>query len=321
MGVYHLMGLGRSPGTVTGPLSYLAHRYQRWDAADQQFFGRSGEVTQRQRGDKVGDVQACVLFTTSEVLDGEISSLDYIENPPGRITNGPKRDGGAMKVVLKQLLRKEWSIIGGGRDSGDLFWCQVNRRDIRSAYERIAQVVAALAGVGGQGHEMWINLTGGNNVTNFALQLAATLSGEVARFYYVQAENKVAESCVRFTAENGYWVELPVMPLALGRLSEAILEMLQDEVMSLTELHGRLYSQLYDLSGGIETEEALRDYLEPLWKQGIIAEAGNGYTTGPQWELIRPYQDILLQAGQADVTIEQLSQRVDWLEREIVAFE
>jgi len=168
---------------------------------------------------------------------------------------------------------------------------------------------------------MWINLTGGNNVTNFALQLVATLSGEVARFYYVQAENRAAESCVRFTAENGYWVELPVMPLALGRLSKAILEMLQDEVMSLTELHGRLYSQLYDLSGGIETEEALRDYLEPLWKQGIIAEAGNGYTTGPQWELIRPYQDILLQAGQADVTIEQLSQRAGWLERETVAFD
>ena len=321
MGVYHLMGLGCSPGTVTGPLSYLAHRYQRWNAADQQFFGRSGEVTQRQRGDKVGDVQACVLFTTSEVLDGELPSYNYIENPPGRITKGPERDGGEMKVVLKQLLRKEWSIIGGGRDSGDLFWCQVNRRDIRSAYERIAQVVAALAGVGGQGHEMWINLTGGNNVTNFALQLVATLSGEVARFYYVQAENRAAESCVRFTAENGYWVELPVMPLALGRLSKAILEMLQDEVMSLTELHGRLYSQLYDLSGGIETEEALRDYLEPLWKQGIIAEAGNGYTTGPQWELIRPYQDILLQAGQADVTIEQLSQRAGWLERETVAFD
>ena len=30
MGVYHLMGFGRSPGTVTGPVTYLAHRYQRW---------------------------------------------------------------------------------------------------------------------------------------------------------------------------------------------------------------------------------------------------------------------------------------------------
>lgn len=31
MGTYHLMGLGRSPGAVIGPLTYLAHRYQRWN--------------------------------------------------------------------------------------------------------------------------------------------------------------------------------------------------------------------------------------------------------------------------------------------------
>jgi len=30
MGVYHLMGLGRSPGTVIGALTYLAHSYNWW---------------------------------------------------------------------------------------------------------------------------------------------------------------------------------------------------------------------------------------------------------------------------------------------------
>jgi hypothetical protein len=53
----------------------------------------------------------------------------------------------------------------------------------------VVRVVSALAGVGGQGKEMWVNLTGGNNMINFALELAATLSGDVARLYYVQAEN------------------------------------------------------------------------------------------------------------------------------------
>lgn len=46
MGVYHLMGLGRSLGTVIGPLTYLAHRYQRWNDDDKHFFSRSGEVVQ-----------------------------------------------------------------------------------------------------------------------------------------------------------------------------------------------------------------------------------------------------------------------------------
>lgn len=62
MGVYHLMGLGRSPGVVTGPLTYLAHRYTRWNDDDQRFFDRSGEACQRQAGEKVGDVQAIVLL-------------------------------------------------------------------------------------------------------------------------------------------------------------------------------------------------------------------------------------------------------------------
>ena len=34
MGVYHLMGLGLSVGTVTGPFSYLGFRYERWNATD-----------------------------------------------------------------------------------------------------------------------------------------------------------------------------------------------------------------------------------------------------------------------------------------------
>ena len=198
MGVYHLMGLGRSPGAITGPISYLAHRYQRWNEEDRAFFARSGEVRQREAGEKVGDVQALVLFTTREVLNGEVLAYEFVENPPGRIATGPKQPRQPMKEVLRQLLRREWPAISGGRPFGTIFWCEVDRRDIRTTYERVIRVVAALSGVGGQGHEMWGNLTGGNNVINFALELAATLSGAVARLYYVQAANPDAEKCVRF---------------------------------------------------------------------------------------------------------------------------
>ncbi len=85
MGVYHLMGLGLSPGAVTGPLTYLAHRYQRWNEDDQRFFARSGEAKQRKAGEKVGDIQAIVLFTTHEVIRGESDGLPYkyADNKPG----------------------------------------------------------------------------------------------------------------------------------------------------------------------------------------------------------------------------------------------
>jgi len=317
MGVYHLMGLGRSVGTVIGLLTYLAHRYNRWNDEDQRFFARSGEVRQRQAGQKVGDVQALVLFTTPEVLSGQVLAFDYVDNPPGKITTGPQKSGGPMKQVLRDLLCREWPAISGGRKKGTIFWCEVDRRNIRVTYERVVRVVAALAGVGSQGKEMWVNLTGGNNVINFALELAAMLSGAVARLYYVQAENEAAEKCVRYTAENGYWVDLPVMPLALGRVFRAILGLLeQGKPRSTKALYSQLFETDWNLVKDISPEVFREIYLTPLWKQGLIAEAEGGYVVGPQWELIRPYQEILQEAQDAGLTIEALAQQEPWLEEE-----
>lgn len=320
MGVYHLMGLGRSPGAVTGPLSYLAHRYQRWNKEDQLFFARSGEQDQRARGKKVGDVQALVLFTTREVLAGELDTLPYTDNPPGRITTAPQEEGGPMKDVLRHLLRREWPAIAKGRTEANLFWCEIDRRDIGNVYSRVVQVVAALAGVGGQGKEIWINLTGGNNVTNFALELAANLSGEVARLYYVQAENQHAERCARFSAENGYWVELPVMPLALSRVTLAILKLLGHQPLSTDQIYSIICSEYWDLKRGLDSKEGLvEEYLKPMWKQGLIAEAETGYVIGPQWELIGPYQERLEEARQMPPTIEELDREEPWIEGEAIA--
>jgi len=322
MGVYHLMGLGRSVGAITGPLTYLAHRYQRWNADDQAFFARSGELAQQQEGHKVGDVQALVLFSTSEVLKGEINCLDYADNPPSRIVKDPVRQGSATRDALHRLLKREWPLLAGARQSGVVFWCEVDRRDIRSTYDRVVQVVVALAGVGGQGKEMWMNLTGGNNVINFALELAAALSGDVARLYYVQAENQIAEKCARFTAENGYWVDLPVMPLALGRLTLAILEMLERGPISAAELYSRAYSEYWDLMHGLDSQEVfVEGYLRPMWKQGLIGESGAAYIVGPQWNLIRPYQEQLQVARQIGLTLEQLAASVPWVECEEISFQ
>jgi len=320
MGVYHLMGLGRSPGAVIGPLSYLSHRFQRWNEDDEQFFARSGEREHRQRDKKVGDVQALVFFTTHEILTGECLAYGYTDNPPGRSTTGSQKESGPMKDVLRHLLNREWPTIAKERTKGSLFWCEIDRRNIRDAYDKAVRVVAALDGVGGQGKEIWANLTGGNNVTNFALELAANLSGAVARLYYVQAENQNAERCVRFTAENGYWVELPVMPLALGRLTLAILEMLVQEPMNAPTLYSRCRNKYYDLMRGLDSEKMLMaEYLVPMWKQGLIVETQMGYGIGPQWNLIQPYQGRLEEVRQKSLTIEQLAQQESWIEREEIS--
>ena len=325
MGVYHLMGLGLSPGAVTGPLTYLAHRYRRWNDDDRRFFARSGEVAQRQRGEKVGGVQAIVLFTTSEVLTGEVPALEYVENAPGKITKGSRQARAPLKSVLEKLLPSIWAPLADGHDYGEVFWCEVDRRDIRTTFDRVARVVIALAEVGKQGKEMWANLTGGNNVVNFALELAATLSGAVARLYYVQAENQDAEKCIYYTAEDGYWVDLPVMPLALSRVSQAVLDLLEQHgALDLSELYERLCSHATygGLVWNVTAEALMETYLEAMWKQGLIGsdKRSGPYRLGPQWALVHPYQEILRQAAAESRNLEQLAREEPWLKHSRLAF-
>ncbi len=73
MGVYHLMGLGRSLGTVIGPLTYLAHRYQRWNADDRCFFARSDGTPCLGRGTSL--VSLCCSLDTKK---------GWRHDPPGK---------------------------------------------------------------------------------------------------------------------------------------------------------------------------------------------------------------------------------------------
>lgn len=313
MGVYHLMGLGTSPGAVTAPLSYLAHRYQRWEKEDQDFFVRSGEAKHRAENKKSGDVQALVLFTTTEVLEGQLFASPFIQNQPG-ITLGKQIDRAPMKQVLSDLFAEVLPNISE-RSSVDVFWCAIDRRDINNVYERVIRVVAALCGVGGQGKEMWANLTGGNNVTNFALELAATLSGQIARLYYVQAQNTDAEKCVHYSTEDRYWVDLPAMPLSLGQVTYAILDILKlNGKLNASELYSRLlaHERYWSLVQGISPENFHGVFLSPMWKQGLIV-GEDLYDIGAQWELIQPFERQWQSYKDAGITIEQLAKSETWI--------
>jgi hypothetical protein len=96
------MGLGRSPGAITGALSYLAYRYERWNDSDCRFFERSGEAEQREAGERVENVQSLVLFTTAEVVNGGIKTLSYIDNQIGQ-TIGTNQAEAPMKEVVMPL--------------------------------------------------------------------------------------------------------------------------------------------------------------------------------------------------------------------------
>ncbi|KKD37837.1 MAG: DUF6293 family protein [Limnoraphis robusta] len=324
MGVYHLMGLGLSPGAVTGPISYMAELYNNWEDEGQYFFSRSGEEEQREQGDKVGDIQAIVLFATPEVIEGikkDFYAEKYVKNHPGRENTTKQEKNEPMKKVLESLLKEEWSKISGGRRSGNIFWCEVDRRDFRTTFNRVAQVVASLAkGTGEQGKEIWMNLTGGNNVINFALELAANLSGEVARLYYVQAANENAEKCVRYTNKDSYWVDLPPMPLTMSDLTRAVLDILsQQEFLQSEDIYKQLssHNDYWYLCQNISSQDFKDKYLKSLWKQGLISVKNEICKVGSQWELIQEYEkvmkDVLEKADRERLTIEKLENQDKWL--------
>lgn len=326
MGVYHLMGLGLSPGVVTGPISYLAHRYQRSNPEDLEFFARSGEA--EQNPEEKGDIQGIVIFTTKEVLEGSDTQdeLYYVENRSGTVAKRPHTPlNFPMQKQLKELLKKDWSNIRGKqhqRENGHIYWCEVDLRNTELTYDRVIKVVAALDNPGRRGKEVWSNLTGGNNVINFALQLAVTLSSAIGRLYYVQAINEDAEKCVRFTAEHNYWVELPVIPLVLSPLIEEVIKIIGNESLHYRHVYSRLMQSgsQWELLGQVpDAEEFNQKYLLPMWKPGIIQTVNQDvYTVGSQWKLIQEYKEKFEKGKKTGLNIDDLARDIkeQWINKE-----
>lgn len=359
MGVYHLMGLGLSPGAVTGPISYLADKYKNWEDEGKDFFSRSGEEEHRRKGYPVGDIQAIVLFATKEIIEGKNKDFyteRYVINRPNIPDSNKLQGRRPMKDVLECLLKEELKNLfedrkkileslpskdgeerekeAGARDKCTIFWCEVERRGSEETlkektFKRVAQVVASLAkGTGAQGKEIWMNLTGGNNVINFALQLTASLSGgEVGRLYYVQADNENAEKCVRYTNKESYWVELPLMPLGMSELNYAILDILTEKnYIQDNELYSRLQNQYLHLCQSFNSPQEFKNKcLRSMKKIGFISvDKDTGICrVGPQWKLIQQYEQVMQEAlDKADrerLTIEKLVDQEDWITTQYIS--
>jgi len=323
MGVYHFMGLGRSVGTVTTAVSYLAARYQRYNHADARFFALSGEVGQ---AGKRGDAQALILFTTLEVREGKPNGLclEYKDNPLGQRYGTSKKDE-PMSQALKALLSDELSVLVGGRSTIEIYWCDVNRVDLEVTFERVSRVLLAAKPPQEVGKEVWVNLTGGSNVVNMALQLATTLSGKPSRLYYLQADDiSLARPALRpeniGTSGDRFWVELPIIYLAFDTTHRAILEELQTLPAPITEddllsrLKGGGHWQAFQ---AIDVQAFRRTYLIPLRAQQLLQWQGHSLQIGQRWNTFRQYYSVMtgLTAKEPE-TLAELSQREAWFHDE-----
>lgn len=305
MGVCHFMGLGKSPGAVVSAITYLAEPYERWEQCGKEFFSTSGSSSETAEDSKRGDIESLVLFATPEVRKGELHCEDYIDNQGGR-ESGDKKRSEAMGKVLQSVLPAELKRIAGDRKQIPVYWCDIDHADMWVTFERIARAMYAAKQPGDNGLEMWVNLTGGSNVVNLALQLASSLLSHASRLYYLSSSNP---QCLRHTIPNDdigdekrdrFWVNVPAIYLELDPIQKAILATLEDEkTLADDELLSRLRNRLTDWEqiNRVDLNSLRRDYLNRMAGQGFIAQVSvedkHLNTVGDQWEFLKPYYDVV----------------------------
>jgi hypothetical protein len=319
---------------VTAAISYLAARYEQWNDSDANFFATSGEFGQE---GKRGDVQALVLFTTPEVMHGRPDGLcaDYIENTAGQARGRIVQRNEAMARVLRRVLPPDLKRAAGSRDQVALYWCEIDRADLRVTFKRMARVMYATKPAGEVGKEIWINLTGGSNIVNLALQLAASLLSGPARLYYLNSEDT---RCLQHTTllkdlgvtdRDRFWVEVPVIYLRLDEATRVILEELDKAPATLEDnnLLARLRNHPTAWSEFADTTLAdlRRNYLLPMAGQQLVQrdqQHEHSVTIGQQWAVLKEYYDIVatLRSPESDAAtnLTALAQEYPWFRAETI---
>lgn len=329
MGVYHFAGLGKSIGAVTAAFSYLAARKQR-DPGD-PFFALSGE-----RGDPDhtrGSVEALVLFSTAEIIHGNMTGR-YLVNEPGHL-RGAERTGivrreleKVLKEELRPLARRERGTGDGSSERTGpykpvhIYWCEYERNFPVETFERVVKVMRAAKLPGKIGKEIWVNLTGGSNIINGALQMAASMLGTPARLYYLLTEE---EKCIRHTvseprlatASDHFWVDLPMVYLDLNPAQWDILNTLAEfnEWLPLDALLSFWQSETVQRSG-YDRETFVQALLRPLIAQRLVEhehrEGQEQYRIGMAWQRQKRYLQAFAPEPDAPRSLPDLVRQAQW---------
>jgi hypothetical protein len=334
MGIYHFMGLGQSLGAVTAAVSYMAACKQIGGETFQKLFALSGETSHPEA--HRGDVQALILFTTPENRGGQEKCLPFYANEPGQ-TRGREQPSRSTAPALRNILAKELTPIARQRDGSslpvELYWCDIALDRPVQTFERVAQVLAAAKRPGTQGHEIWINLTGGNNILNTSLQLATSLLGTPARMYYLLTKETC---CIRHTIPNiqidpgndRFWIDLPIVYLNFSPLHLRLLEWMgldPEQSVSAQQLHQWLMEdpeaeQLLQNTGvGVgKVKEFVYSFIQPLKAQKLLVTQGNEqFRLGIEsWQRMERYLKALPNANGETPHLSELTRKKDWFHKD-----
>ncbi|ALM76264.1 hypothetical protein [Thermococcus barophilus] len=214
MGVYHLSGLGLSPGAVTMPLTavyILQAAAQLGHEKAKMFFAHSGETEKKGSYEKIkGFPEALIVFTSEEAIEGR-KRLRYRSNWFGM------RGGGGEKVhkPITKYVRRLLSYINdtfslGFKPPKYFYLVKVNHQSFEDAFYKIGVTIEGM-----RDKEVWLNLIGGTNQINLALLLAGAYTAVSLRYYYIfQTEDTLEPS----------WIDKPRDKATLFKAADEILQ-------------------------------------------------------------------------------------------------
>lgn len=254
-------------------------------------------------------MEALVLFTTPQIAGDKENCEAFELNEPGWAKGTLYSGSGFHRSFKPRLLDEVRPLARREKDKDgrltnrlkplELYWCLYDENEPVDTFERAAAVMRAAAG--NVGKEFWVNLTGGRNIINSALQLAASLTGAPARMYYLHSANP---RCIRHTvplaklntADDRFWVDLPVVYLgdseAHLRIMEAIEILGQGGPVMLSDLAKQMSGELRD------EKTLIHGYLRPLAAQRLIVHEADAYghhtyRPGEGWARERRYLEAL----------------------------
>lgn len=184
MGVWHISGLGASPGALTVPLTYiylLLKAVSKGNKIANEFFEASGETSQ----EKKGAPEALVIFTSSDVIEGKVQGK--IEDSwfnTLKQNSVPKTMAEYLKRLFKKLKSNDFSQFYNDLWIKYIHFITVDYLNFNDIFPKCYITLNAL-----REKEIWINMVGGSNPINASLILSAGFVEANARTYYIFESN------------------------------------------------------------------------------------------------------------------------------------
>lgn len=214
MGVYHVSGLGTSPGALAMPLSivYILQTGAQLGIKEaRNFFAGSGERERKGSYEKTpGLPEYVIVFDSPEAIDGRLK-LRYKSEWFG-MNSKDKPESIKEPIVrytikLISYLEREFSV--DLKPPKKLYLVRTDHQRFEDAFYKMGITLEGLSR-----KEVWLNLIGGSNQMNLALLLSGSYTMVPSRYYYVFQNNEMLEPS---------WIERPSNELAVKKAVGSLL--------------------------------------------------------------------------------------------------